>query len=51
MEKWYKCPFCKQKIFPYDDQNANVNGIKIKCKGRNCGKIIDVKIENGIVKN
>lgn len=42
---WYKCPYCGQKLFHYDPETVHVEGIKIKCKGRNCGRIIDVKID------
>lgn len=45
MEEWYKCPYCGQKLFTYDPKSAHVDGIKIKCKGRDCKKIIEVKIE------
>lgn len=48
--KWYKCPYCNQKIFPYDERSAHADGIQIKCKGRGCGKIINVKIDKVAIK-
>lgn len=42
--KWYICPYCGQKMFPYDERSAHVDGISIKCKGRGCRKIVKVKI-------
>ena len=45
MEVWYRCPHCGQKVFTYDPDKAHADGIKIKCKGRDCKKIIEVKIE------
>ena len=45
MEEWYRCPYCNQKLFLYDPNNAHVDGIKIKCKGRGCKRIVKVKIE------
>ena len=45
MEEWYKCPYCNQKLFLYDPNTAHADGIKIKCKGRDCKKIVKVKID------
>ena len=45
MEEWYRCPYCNQKLFAYDPNTAHADGIKIKCKGRDCKKIVKVKIE------
>lgn len=49
--KWYTCPNCGKKLFPYDERSAHAEGIKIKCKGRGCGRIVDVKIEKRVVNN
>lgn len=40
---WYRCPHCGQKIFMICD-NTVIRGLKIKCKGRNCGKIVEVYV-------
>lgn len=40
---WYCCPHCGQKLFRVT-ADAQIHGIAIKCKGRECGKIINVKI-------
>ena len=45
MEEWYRCPYCGQKLFTYNPATAHVDGIKIKCKGRDFKKIIEIKIE------
>lgn len=47
MDKWYRCPYCGQKLF-IREKNAAVSGIQIKCKGRGCGKIVRVKIESTV---
>lgn len=43
-EQWYCCPHCGQKIFKVDS-SARCDGVKIKCKGRNCGKEINVNFK------
>lgn len=43
--RWYLCPYCGKKLFPYDERSAHADGISMKCKGRGCGKIVHVKIQ------
>lgn len=46
MEKWFNCPYCGQKILKYDESQAISNALFIKCKGKNCGKTVEIKIRN-----
>lgn len=43
--KKVKCPFCGY-IMPikYDEINAEAKGMFVKCKGRNCRKEFEIKI-------
>lgn len=43
--KWYACPYCGKKMFPYDERNAHADGISIKCKERGCRRVVKVKIQ------
>ena len=44
MEK-VKCPYCKYEMpIWYDETKAKSNGVYIKCKGRNCKKEFEIKI-------
>ena len=39
------CPFCGYKMpIRYDEKTAKAKGIFVKCKGRNCKKEFEVKI-------
>ena len=38
------CPNCGYKMPIEHDVNANCKGIWVKCKGRNCGKTFEIKI-------
>ena len=42
--KWYRCPFCGQKLLQYEEDTAQAEGLKIKCKGRGCGHVVEIKI-------
>lgn len=47
MEK-IKCPFCGYKMPILYNKEAISKGIFVKCKGRNCKKIFEVKLEKEI---
>lgn len=40
---WYICPHCGKRLVKVDEA-AKSNGIYIKCKERNCGKEVEIKI-------
>ena len=47
-DKWVRCPICRHKEpIKYNDK-TNCEGILYKCKGRNCGKILEITITNGV---
>lgn len=40
-----KCPFCGYEMpIQYDGDKAKAEGIFVKCKGRNCKKEFEIKI-------
>lgn len=39
-----KCPFCNYEMPLYYSEEAICKGIFIKCKGRKCKKIFEIKI-------
>ena len=40
------CPICGYKMpIEYDSANAECRGVFVKCKGRGCGKIIEIIIK------
>lgn len=44
MEK-VKCPFCNYEMpIVYDKGKSRAKGIFVKCKGRNCKKEFEIKI-------
>lgn len=43
MKNWFYCPKCGQKLLKYED-GAVCAGVFIKCKGKNCGQEIEIKI-------
>ena len=44
MEK-VKCPYCGYEMpIKFDKEKATAKGIFIKCKGRNCKKEFEIKI-------
>ena len=45
-----KCPYCGYIMPIKADKNAICRGIWAKCKGRNCRKEFEIKIENNKVK-
>lgn len=40
-----KCPYCGYEMPLTYEAEAVCRGIFIKCKGRRCGKIFEIKIE------
>lgn len=47
MQKRVNCPHCGYSMPISYTENAICNGITAKCKGRNCGKEFEIKIEKG----
>lgn len=41
------CPYCGYKLPLFYNKDTNCFGLVVKCKGRNCHKMIDVRIKNG----
>ena len=41
-----KCPLCGYKMPVYFDEKSKCMGIFVRCKGRNCRKIFEIKITN-----
>lgn len=40
-----KCPHCGYEMpITYDPNTAVCKGLKIRCKGRNCKKLFEIKI-------
>lgn len=40
------CPYCGYKMpILYDPSKSKCYGVYVKCKGRNCGKEFEIKIE------
>lgn len=39
------CPYCGYKMpIKYDKKISEAKGIYVKCKGRNCKKVFEIKI-------
>lgn len=47
MQKRVKCPHCGYSMPVFYADQATCQGITVKCKGRNCGKLFEIKIKNG----
>lgn len=43
--KKVKCPYCGYEM-PMSYEQAECKGLVVKCKGRNCKKEFEIKIEN-----
>ena len=43
--KKIKCPYCGYEM-PISCTEAECKGLVVKCKGRNCKKEFEIKIEN-----
>lgn len=46
--KRVKCPFCGYTMPILYKESAEASGISIKCKGRKCGKLFEIKIKRGV---
>ena len=42
-----KCPYCGYGMPLRLSQTADCKGIFIKCKGKNCKQIFEIKVKNG----
>ena len=42
-----KCPYCGYEMPLRLSQTADCKGVFIKCKGKNCKQIFEIKINNG----
>lgn len=47
MQKKIKCPFCGYSMPIRYSGNAHSAGLVVKCKGRNCRKEFEVRVEKG----
>lgn len=47
MQKRIECPHCGYSMPISYTEKASCKGITAKCKGRNCGKEFEIKIEKG----
>lgn len=47
-KKRVRCPCCGYLMPLFYDETSNCDTIEVKCKGRRCGKIIRVKIVDGV---
>lgn len=44
MERKVKCPYCGYEMPVTYGDNAVCKGVFLRCKGRNCRKVFEVKI-------
>lgn len=44
MMKKVKCPFCNYEMPIFYDDKSIARGLKVKCKGRNCKKEFEIKL-------
>lgn len=44
IKKKVKCPYCGYQMPIEYDENAKARGIFVRCKGRNCKKKFEIKI-------
>ena len=45
-----ECPFCGYKMPITFSKDAKCSGIFVKCKGKNCKKVFEIKIDEKQVK-
>lgn len=45
-----ECPFCGYKMPITFSKDAKCSGIFVKCKGKNCKKVFEIKIDKKQVK-
>ncbi len=44
-EKKVKCPHCGYEMpITYDPKRAECSGVYVRCKGRNCKKLFEIKL-------
>ena len=48
IEKRIKCPYCGYKMPLSLALDAESKGVFAICKGRNCGKIFEIKVKKGV---
>lgn len=48
MQKRIKCPHCGYSMPVFYTENTVCMGIYIRCKGRKCGKVFEIKAKNGV---
>lgn len=46
MQQKVKCPYCGYEMPMIYAENAMCRGVFIRCKGRNCKKVFEIKIED-----
>ena len=44
MKKKVRCPYCGYEMPVFFDDATQCNGLYIRCKGRNCKKVFEIKI-------
>jgi len=42
-----RCPYCGYKMPVYYGSKADCKGVHVTCKGRNCKKEFEIRIEKG----
>lgn len=42
-----RCPYCGYKMPVYYNGEATCKGVTVTCKGRNCKKEFEIRIEKG----
>lgn len=42
-----RCPACGYQMPIFIDKEATVRGLFVKCKGKNCKHIFEIKVKNG----
>lgn len=47
MPERIKCPYCGYSMPLFYTEKAMAAGITAKCKGRNCGKEFEIKVNKG----
>lgn len=43
--KKVECPFCGYKMPVYQAEDAKATGIFVRCKGRNCKKLFEIRVK------
>ena len=45
MQKKIECPYCGYRMPIFYNEEAQCRGLTVRCKGRNCKKEFEIKIE------